>query len=157
MSATLLNVTRCPGTYALVLECSNPFRAVVGRRGSLFFADGYWIYVGSAFGPGGLRARLTHHLKPSARPHWHLDYIKDAMRPVEIWITTDGVKREHAWAQILASMSGAALPVTGFGASDCGCRSHLVHMRRRPGYTGFKRRLFAMLKAHGPLSRLVWT
>jgi Uri superfamily endonuclease len=96
-----------------------------------------------------------HHLKPSTRPHWHLDYIKNALDPVEIWTTTDGRKREHDWAGMLMRLKGASLPIIGFGATDCACRSHLIHLPQRPGFTVFKRRVQAAFVQHGPLFRLV--
>ncbi len=142
------------GTYALMFKCSAPFQAVVGKLGPVFLSEGYWIYVGSAFGPGGLRSRLSHHLQPSHRPHWHLDHIKSAMQPIEIWITTDTVKREHAWATIISALNGASRPIVDFGATDCACRAHLIHLPRRPGFCRFAMRLGAVAPAHGPLYQL---
>lgn len=48
------------GTYILIL--SSPARSTidVGRLGRMTLAHGYYLYVGSAFGPGGLRARIAH-------------------------------------------------------------------------------------------------
>jgi Uri superfamily endonuclease len=151
---TPVSVDACSGTYALVFACAAPVHLTVGRLGPVSLVPGYWIYVGSAFGPGGLRSRLTHHLKPSARPHWHLDYIKGALRAVDIWATTDPVKREHEWAGIIAAMKGASLPVAGFGATDCGCRSHLIHFSRHPGFSGFRNALGAKIARHGLLFKL---
>jgi Uri superfamily endonuclease len=142
------------GTYALVFNCSAPFQAVIGKLGPVFLTSGYWIYVGSAFGPGGLRSRLSYHLKPSHRPHWHLDYIKSALRPVEIWTTTDTIKREHDWAAIFSTGNGASRPIAGFGATDCTCRSHLIHLPRRPSFYRFKKQTRTVIPAHGPLFRL---
>ena len=141
------------GTYALMFKCSTPFRAVAGKLGPVYLSKGYWIYVGSAFGPGGLRSRLSHHLKPSHRPHWHLDYVKRAMQPIEIWTTTDTVKREHAWAATISALNGASRPIAGFGATDCTCRSHLIHLPRRPGFSHFTIQLRAVVPAQGPLFR----
>jgi len=141
------------GTYALIFSCPVPFKAVAGKLGPVFISSGYWIYVGSAFGPGGLRSRLSHHLKPSHRPHWHLDYIKSALRPVEFWTTTDPVKREHNWAAVLAALNGASRPIQGFGATDCTCRSHLIHLPRLPGFYHFTMQVCREIPAHGPLSR----
>ena len=98
------------GTYALVFRSSAPFQAVAGRLGTVFLSSGYWIYVGSAFGAGGLRSRLSHHLKPSHRPHWHLDPIKSALVPVEIWTTTDPVGREHDWATLFSDFNEGIPP-----------------------------------------------
>lgn len=143
-----LEMTKQPGTYALILRCRHPQNIRVGKLGSVFLPGGYWIYVGSAFGPGGLRSRLNHHLKPSPRPHWHLDYIKTVMQPVEIWATPDTVKREHAWADALASLRGASRPVTGFGATDCACLSHLIHSIERPRFSTFARRIRKTIASH---------
>ena len=141
------------GTYALIFSCSAPFQAVAGKLGPVFISSGYWIYVGSAFGPGGLCSRLSHHLKPSHRPHWHLDYIKSALRPIEIWTTTDPVKREHDWAALFSARNGASRPIAGFGATDCKCRSHLIHMTRPPSFCRFEKRARRVMLAHGPLFR----
>lgn len=135
--AQSLAITRQQGTYALVFLCETPFDAVIGKIGSIHITSGYWVYVGSAFGPGGLRARLSHHLRPSPRPHWHLDYIKGALHPLEIWTTDDDVKRECNWAGGFSALKGATLPIAGFGASDCSCRSHLIHLPRRPDVSQF--------------------
>jgi Uri superfamily endonuclease len=140
------------GTYALIYRCDALFRTNAGKLGPVFFSIGHWIYIGSAFGPGGLKARLGHHLKPSPHPHWHLDYVKHALTPVEIWLTTDAVKHEHAWAGDLSRLRGATCPIAGFGASDCACRAHLIYLRRRPGFNGFKKRIGTSI--NGRLTRL---
>ena len=57
-----------PGTYALVLSCSADFDIQIGRLGTMRLQPGYYVYLGSALGPGGLRARIAHHQKPSLRP-----------------------------------------------------------------------------------------
>ena len=62
-----------PGTYALVLVSCSHQRVEVGKLGRLAVQSGYYVYVGSAFGPGGLKARIAHHVKISRRPHWHID------------------------------------------------------------------------------------
>jgi Uri superfamily endonuclease len=136
-----MRITNEPGTYALVCLCQTPFHAVIGKLGSKRIAAGYWVYVGSAFGPGGLRARLAHHLRPSARPRWHLDYIKTALQPIDIWATDDVVKREHDWAGVFSALKGATRPIAGFGASDCSCRSHLIHLPRRPDVSTFSEKI----------------
>lgn len=96
---------------------------------------GRYVYVGSAHGPGGLRARLGRHLRGDGRPHWHIDVLRAAAR-VEgyAYWTRDGVT-ECALAQALASLPGASIPLPHFGASDCrtGCPAHLVALPdRRP-------------------------
>jgi len=143
-----------PGTYALLFKCTRPFQAKAGKLGSVDVVAGYWIYVGSAFGPGGLRSRLAHHLKPSQRPHWHLDYLKTGLEPLVVWATSDPVKREHAWATVFSELKGATRPIAGFGATDCTCHSHLIHRPQRPDFTCFCKQLRRRIPAHGPLLRL---
>ena len=64
------------GTYALILYCPHTRRLEVGRLGVFEFQKGWYAYVGSAFGRGGLRARCRHHLRLTMRPHWHIEYLK---------------------------------------------------------------------------------
>jgi Uri superfamily endonuclease len=150
-----IQITRQQGTYALIFKCETPFHAAAGKLGTIFITTGYWIYVGSAFGPGGLRSRLTHHLKPSTRPHWHLDYIKHALHPIEAWVTVGLATREHDWAGILSTLKGATRPIAGFGASDCPCRSHLIHLPRRPNFSEFKIEIKAIKLAKGVFFRYI--
>jgi Domain of unknown function DUF123 len=65
-----------PGTYVLVLSSRSTDLIQIGRLGALQLQSGFYVYVGSALGPGGVRARLAHHLKLSRRPHWHIDYLR---------------------------------------------------------------------------------
>jgi len=48
-----------PGTYALILSCASNARIQVGRLGTMRLQRGYYVYLGSALGPGGLRARIA--------------------------------------------------------------------------------------------------
>ena len=74
-----------PGTYALVLSSRSTDLIQIGRLGALQLQSGSYVYVGSALGPGGVRARLAHHLKPSRRPHWHIDYLRAHTEVEDIW------------------------------------------------------------------------
>jgi Uri superfamily endonuclease len=149
-----IKTDRGQGTYALLFKCLLPIDAVVGKIGPIHLSVGYWIYVGSAMGPGGLRARLNHHLRPSRHPRWHLDYIKHGMRPLTIWATSDTVNREHDWSTCLSEMEGASRPIAGFGASDCACHAHLIHLPRQPGFFRFTKRICAHIPTHAPLFRI---
>ncbi|MDY7107974.1 MAG: GIY-YIG nuclease family protein [Planctomycetota bacterium] len=130
-----------PGTYALVLRSDAAARIRVGRLGELDARRGYYVYVGSAFGPGGLAGRLAHHQRPPTRPHWHIDYLRTHAPLIEIWFTNDAHPREHKWADLIGSARGATIPLPGFGSSDCTCRSHLFHFAQRPSVSAFRRRV----------------
>ena len=142
-----------PGTYALVLSSSVPALIRVGRFGSLRLQPGVYVYIGSAHGPGGLRARLAHHLGPSSRPHWHIDYLRAHANPEEVWYCYDARPWEHQWARCLGTLPGASIPMAGFGASDCACESHLCFFNRRPSRAAFARSLRAFDDSHPPVRR----
>jgi Uri superfamily endonuclease len=123
----------CPGTYALILSSATDIVIPVGRLGDLQLKPGFYVYVGSALGPGGVSARLAYHMRPVRRPHWHLDYLKAHTNILEVWFTYGRRPREHVWARYFAGIRGATVPMVGFGSSDCDCESHLFFFRRRPG------------------------
>ncbi len=124
------------GTYILVLSLNKARAISIGRLGKLKFKSGYYLYVGSAFGPGGLSARLAHHLKTSLNPHWHIDYFKSTLKIQEIWYSTEAKSHEHFWADFI-QMTDDFYPVKGFGASDCKCESHLFYTSSMPSYEKF--------------------
>jgi Uri superfamily endonuclease len=136
-----INLTRAPGTYALILENARPARLAVGRLGSIELRPGFYVYVGSALGPGGLQARVGRHLVPSRAVHWHIDYLKRAAHILEVWYVLDSVRREHAWAKALGGLAGASIAMPGFGASDCRCAAHLFHFPSAPRLATFARAL----------------
>jgi Uri superfamily endonuclease len=130
-------LTDHPGTYALVLSLPYALADVcIGRLGRFRFPAGWYVYVGSARGPGGLAARLARHLRLDKPLHWHIDYFRAHARPVEIWYASGTQRRECAWAQAIAGLSGASIPVPRFGASDCRCSAHLIHFAAPPDLTG---------------------
>ncbi len=115
---------------------------------------GWYVYVGSAFGPGGLAARVGRHLRLRKTARWHVDYLPAAAEPVGVWTSTDPVSREHAWAAIFQSLPGASIPLPGFGASDCRCPAHLFFVRRPPDTERIRRRLTGGLWAGDAVSYL---
>ena len=126
----ILNKTipKSKGTYALVLNLRQDKPITIGRLGNFLFKRGYYVYVGSALGPGGIAGRITHHIKTASRPHWHIDYFRQYAEIVEIWYQ-EGIKdMEHAWAEQLEKLYFVAAPVKGFGSSDCPCNAHFFHI-----------------------------
>jgi Uri superfamily endonuclease len=71
------------GTYVLLLYLAENRTITVGKLGTFDFPMGWYTYIGSAFGAGGLVARLKHHLQPGDRPHWHIDYLRREAQVVE--------------------------------------------------------------------------
>ena len=120
------------GSYALVLACPDPARIAVGSLGEVQLRAGYLVYVGSAFGSGGLAGRLRHHLRPVRRPHWHIDYVRRHASLVGVWCASGPRHLEHIWAASFASAPGFTVPHPRLGSADCACSAHLVHSPRRP-------------------------
>ena len=142
-----------PGTYALILKVNAPFEISVGKLGSLSGEKGFYIYCGSAFGPGGVKARTTHHAGQSQRPHWHIDYLRPIAMISEIWYSYDPVKREHDWTNALLDDQQISLPFIGFGSSDCSCRSHLLFSNQHPSFHRFVRKIHTQFADHKTISR----
>lgn len=122
------------GSYLLVLQLPQPVAGLqIGRLGRYDFAPGYYIYVGSAFGAGGLEARLAYHSRRhKGRPHWHLDYLRAHARLREAWAVSGPAHFECVWCRRLAEAPGLSRPVAGFGSRDTGCPAHLFYMQRAP-------------------------
>ena len=115
--------SQAKGVYLLLLEAHGPL--TVGRQGVLSF-DGWYVYVGSALGPGGLK-RLQRHFdyadRHDAPMRWHVDALlgAGALRGAVVGVTNERLEC------LLADRLGAILlpSFKGFGSSDCGCETHL--------------------------------
>jgi len=132
---------KSPGTYILILYAKAPVQVGIGKLGLLRGQPGYYLYCGSAFGPGGLPARLKHHCKIAKRPHWHIDYLRKKLVLSHIWYSHEPTKREHDWAQLLGAETSAAFPQPGFGSSDCKCLSHMIYLSHKPTLAEFQHKL----------------
>lgn len=148
-----VHIAKHPGTYALLLDNPHNHRARVGRLGELQLRAGTYLYIGSAFGPGGIAARCHHHARTSPRPHWHIDYLRAGMTLKEIWFSHDPQPREHQWAALIARARHARQPYAGFGSSDCRCHSHLFFFPAPPSFASFRRRAYAGLQNQTPIAR----
>jgi Uri superfamily endonuclease len=125
------------GSYILILRLARTAAITVGRLGTFDFPSGWYAYVGSARGPGGLGARLRRHSRPSKALHWHIDHLRAFADLVEVWYATGLQHRECTWAGSLLRLAGAETLAPRFGASDCRCRSHLIRLAAKPSATGF--------------------
>ena len=128
------------GTYLLLLKCDARTELSIGKLGNIMTEPGYYLYVGSAFGPGGIKARINHHKKLSLRPHWHIDYLRTEVDIVDAWCVY-GFRYEHEWAQSLIHSGNTAMPLTGFGSSDCACATHLFQLKHKPVKAGLEKLL----------------
>lgn len=143
-----------PGTYALLLRAHTEQTIEVGALGELTVRPGMYVYVGSAFGPGGVRARVRRHARGDGARHWHVDYLRSGTTLEAVWYTHDPTRRECVWAAGLRDGPEALVPLDGFGASDCDCSSHLVAVPSAPSLAGFRERMQDECPNHAPLRRV---
>lgn len=125
-----MNAPAAGGTYALVLYLPAPETLQIGRLGRFVFPAGCYVYVGSAL--NGLQARLARHRRLEKRLYWHVDYLRQHARIVEVYAAEGGTRAECQLANAVGRLEGAVVPVAGFGASDCRCRAHLFWFPRGP-------------------------
>lgn len=116
--------TSAPGAYALLIGMAVPLRFDRGQV-SGHSPPGWYVYAGSARGPGGIRARIARHFRSTRKPHWHVDELTCAAWHVEALAIPGG--SECAIVARLAG-SGCFVPaLAGFGSSDCRCcDAHLL-------------------------------
>jgi Uri superfamily endonuclease len=144
-----------PGTYALLLRSPVEQDLPVGRLGRIKLLPGFYVYLGSAFGPGGLRARIARHLAVEKKLRWHIDYVRTVAQPAAVWHTLDPRRRECHWAKVLAAMNAVTVPFPGFGASDCTCCSHLFFFPKEPALSVFRRNVHKAVPGHASIRWIV--
>ena len=141
------------GSYALILFLESHSVITVGKLGAFDFPMGWYTYVGSAFGPGGLAGSLKHHLNPDGPSHWHIDYLCRRAAVREFWVCGQRNKREHDWALAFEHLSGVSIAVKGFGSSDCHCPSHLFRSQQFPSFEEFRRSIREKFPRDSKISR----
>jgi len=116
------------GAYALIITTSAPLE--FAHKGiTHILPAGTYIYAGSAYGPGGIRARLRRHFQREKKPHWHVDQLTTSAESLHALAIEHGAECEIIAA--LGDLPGFRRPVAGFGSSDCRtCSSHLLQYCR---------------------------
>lgn len=131
-SARESGLPSCAGSYVLVMQAATAASPMVGRLGVRTLGAGWYLYVGSAQGPGGIAARCGRHLRSDKRLRWHVDYLLAALRLQEVWFRCDAALLEHQWAGVLHAWPAFEVAWPGFGASDCRCTGHLIYSADEP-------------------------
>lgn len=122
----VLDLPSGSGAYALYFRIDDRITLPIARLNDPVLEPGTYVYAGSAFGPGGIRARVGRHLRADKKPHWHIDHLSARVACVEVRTYPGG--RECSLVAMLIS-DGAVVPVAGFGSSDCrDCAAHLVRL-----------------------------
>ena len=121
---TIGSSSEAKGAYALLAHLGTPQNLVI-RRQVWPLATGWHVYVGSAKGPGGMRARLGRHVRRDKTPHWHIDRLTMAANALAALALAGGTECDIAARLAGSGWFGHVLP--GFGSSDCRlCPSHLL-------------------------------
>lgn len=118
------------GVYCLQVYVNREQHLCIGSLGLLKFPKGYYIYVGSALGSGGL-SRVCRHIAfyqhPYRNPKWHIDYLTLHATLEKTYCTQT---EERIECQLAAAIGGDYVP--HFGCSDCDCNSHLYYRKESP-------------------------
>jgi Uri superfamily endonuclease len=114
------------GIYVLEISVGRNISVEVGKLGSVNFAKGLYVYVGSA--QNNLEKRVKRHLSKQKKTFWHIDYLL-ANKHVTITGVFFKSAEKSEECGFAAEMSKSSLPMTGFGSSDCKCTSHLYKLR----------------------------
>ncbi len=138
-----MDLPEAKGTYILIAQVLQMKRLDIGSLGECDIIPGFYAYVGSAFGCGGIRSRIHHHLESAAEPHWHIDYLLQVAAPIEVWYATAGRKLEHHWADLMDNAPGFRVTIPRFGSSDYhrSRTSHLFFSKGRPSFGWFEQRI----------------
>lgn len=122
------------GAYLLYIFVLEPITIQIGKIGAVFFEQGQYIYVGSAFNqkiPSKfLENRVIRHLKPpeQKKMHWHIDYLlaHPETHIQKVVLIPSNQREECQIAQEIKN--NAKNEIVHFGCSDCRCTSHLFRI-----------------------------
>jgi Uri superfamily endonuclease len=114
------------GSYVLLVENKKDQSMRIGSLGVINFRAGIYAYVGSAW--NGLEARIARHRRREKKLRWHIDYFVSTPHTKIIHVETYAGKRIEC--RLAGEISERAKGISGFGCSDCSCKSHLFYMGR---------------------------
>lgn len=117
------------GTYVLFIRLIKEIPIVIQKK-KLILKPGFYIYVGSAFGAGGLSSRLHRHIRKIKQKHWHIDQVTMSDYAFVEGIGISLNKKIECEIATKLSKINFLDPITNFGNSDCGiCQSHFFYIQ----------------------------
>jgi Uri superfamily endonuclease len=115
-----------PGAYVLIIELAASIQITLPRKPKTTLQVGRYLYCGSAKGSGGIRARLSQHMRPGKVIHWHVDLLTAPGQVTGAWVFPG---RDEC--ELVRALSHLSAPIRGFGSTDClKCWSHLLSWPR---------------------------
>jgi Uri superfamily endonuclease len=122
-----------PGAYVLAILIKKAVTVTIALRPPVTLPPGTYLYCGSAKGPGGLKARLSRHMRRRKSIRWHVDQLTCRGRVLGAWIVPDGNECE-----LVGQLSHLPRPIPGFGSTDCRhCSTHLLAWPRGASMRSF--------------------
>ncbi|MCP5084227.1 MAG: GIY-YIG nuclease family protein [Alphaproteobacteria bacterium] len=116
------------GAYVLALELVRRLNLDFSKFTGSTLEPGWYVYLGSARGPGGLAARLQRHFRADKKLHWHIDRLTTEAAQLGGLVVPGG--HECALRETLQQRPEFELALPGFGSTDCRrCPSHLLRLR----------------------------
>jgi Uri superfamily endonuclease len=113
------------GAYVLLIGLDRALPVGAGRHKSGQLPAGTYFYAGSAYGAGGIAARIGRHFRKDKKVYWHVDRLTLEASRLAAFIVENG--NECALAEALLQSNSVAIALEGFGSTDCSsCRSHLL-------------------------------
>jgi Uri superfamily endonuclease len=132
-AASLAGLPARPGAYLLLIRLAAALPLRIGTLPAAVLPAGWYVYAGSARGPGGIRARAGRHLRQGKRPHWHIDRLTEVAATCWAFAVLGG--RECDLVRALLARPAFELALAGFGSSDCRhCAGHLLAAPRRAAW-----------------------
>ncbi|MHA1198038.1 MAG: GIY-YIG nuclease family protein [Candidatus Heimdallarchaeaceae archaeon] len=121
--------TGLKGTYILLILIRENLSIIINKK-AISLEAGFYLYVGSAYGAGGLASRLHRHIRKKKKRHWHIDQVTMSSKTSVIGIGVSiNNNIECLTAQILSGLDQIK-PIYSFGNSDCKdtCTSHFFRL-----------------------------
>lgn len=110
------------GSYIIIIELKENKKIQIGKLGNIFFKKSFYFYVGSAL--NGLEQRIQRHLKKDKKTHWHIDYLLQNAKIINVFYKQNNKKEE---CDIAKKLDKKLSSIPSFGCSDCKCDSHLFY------------------------------
>ena len=110
------------GCYILLIKLDKDLSIDIGKLGNIDFKKGFYVYVGSAM--NNLEPRIERHLIKEKKFHWHIDYLLEKAKIINVYCKEGNIREE---CKIAKTLNQHISFIPNFGCSDCLCKSHLFY------------------------------
>lgn len=114
------------GLYILTIKLTENTIIKAGSLPEAKLMRGIYLYIGRA--KRHLLPRVRRHLHQDKKLFWHIDYLLQHANINRIWVNPGSLAECQTVSQLRKMCELTQTPIKGFGASDCCCESHLLHM-----------------------------